>query len=128
MFRLDQPIDEHGTTLRASLERLADNPKIRKRGGHPDLIPPRVPLFAAYLWEWYQELNGSRQVGMAANPLTYTEIQAWAAMTGRKPDPWEVEQLKTLDLAWLEIVSDTRSKAAERQRQQAEREAQRGRR
>lgn len=36
---------------------------------------------------------------MMMQSLTYTEIQAWANLTGRRPHPHEVDALLRLDLA-----------------------------
>lgn len=32
--------------------------------------------------------------------ITYVQIQAWASLTGRSPDPVEVRALIALDHAW----------------------------
>ena len=42
---------------------------------------------------------------MGPNPITYTEIKAWAALTGRKPNPQHVALLKRLDTLFLEVTA-----------------------
>ena len=51
-----------------------------------------------HLWDWFLELSGGRQ---GLSPLTYAEIQAWASLTGRSPEPWEVWVLKRMDSLFL---------------------------
>jgi len=56
--------------------------------------PPEV----AYLLDWFTELSGRRtHGGMAANPITFPDIEAWARLTGQRPRPWEVRVLTRLD-------------------------------
>lgn len=58
-----------------------------------------MPAEVAYLWEWFMELERVRcynEVG--PQPLTYSELDAWARMTGRAPSPAEVDALLALDL------------------------------
>lgn len=58
-----------------------------------------LPEEAAYVWEWYQEVfNGGR--------LTYVELDAWARLTRRRLEPWEVDVLKSLDLLYLKVHHD----------------------
>ena len=49
------------------------------------------------------ELQQSRQsTGMGGfNPLTYTEIDAWARLSDREVSPWELGLLKQLDMLFL---------------------------
>jgi hypothetical protein len=61
--------------------------------GGPELPPP-----LAYLWGWFMELDSQRQVGMAGlGPIAYTDVKAWAELTGRHPKPHEVSALMRLD-------------------------------
>lgn len=57
------------------------------------LAGPELPEHVAYLWDWYLELNAARAPGH----LTYVDIDAWARLTGRTPDPDEVRGLLELD-------------------------------
>jgi hypothetical protein len=66
---------------------------------------PQCPLETAYLWSWFHEINGGRTCGMAANPLQFTEIEAWSRLTGNTPNPWEVSLLKRLDTAFLQVTA-----------------------
>lgn len=54
------------------------------------------------MWRWYCELGGSRtNNGFGLNPISYSEIKAWADLTGAEPTPWEVSLLKRLDQVTL---------------------------
>lgn len=50
-------------------------------------LPPKPEGFD-YLHEWLQELP---------KPLTYSELESWARLTGRNLRHWEVEVLMALD-------------------------------
>jgi len=42
----------------------------------------------------------------APNAISYQEIAAWAALTARKPNPWEVRLLRLIDNAILARLSE----------------------
>jgi hypothetical protein len=63
--------------------------------------------------EWFFELHDARQwvVGMTAalpQPISWSEMAAWAAMTGRRPSPPEATVLRAMDRAWRETSSRLR--------------------
>ena len=43
---------------------------------------------------------------MSANPLTFSEIEAWARLTGTRPSPHEIRLIKALDSAWLSVQAE----------------------
>jgi hypothetical protein len=54
------------------------------------------------LWEWFADLSRRRSNGgLAPNPVSFSEIDAWARLTGTAPTPWEVSVLTRLDDALL---------------------------
>lgn len=59
------------------------------------------PAAIAYLLDWFHDLAGRRTVGMAPNPITYADIEAWSRLTDTKPTPWQVSVLVRLDDAML---------------------------
>lgn len=68
--------------------------------GHrpPELVDNHLPDAIAHVWGWFVELSRTRTSGaVAANPISYTEIAAWSALTGRRPDPFEVECIAAID-------------------------------
>lgn len=76
---------------------------------------PDCPWHLRYLLGWYQEISGSRQSGMAANPLTFEEIHRWAQLMKKRPAPWEVRVIKLLDNTLMtHIASQDAKKAAKK--------------
>jgi hypothetical protein len=50
------------------------------------------------------ELSGTRTSnGFGPNPISFTEMQAWAILNGIAPTPWEIRLLRRLDAATLAI-------------------------
>lgn len=67
---------------------------------------PELPEELQYIWEWFREV-------FAGEPLTYTELQAWSAMSGKRTTGWEAELIKSLDrIFWRVQHGDRRSKSS----------------
>lgn len=65
-------------------------------------IDAEPPELLDYIWAWFFDLCIARSSnGWAANPISYTEIAAWAALTMADPTPWEVSVLRRMDSAYL---------------------------
>ena len=61
-----------------------------------------VPYGFRHVWDWFWELNDRRTSGDgAANPLTWVELHAWAAMTGATVRPMESRLIMSMDNAYL---------------------------
>ena len=77
---------------------------IREGGGTP-------PVEVAHLWGWFWTLAARRTSGGmgAPNPITFSEIDAWARLMGVTPRPWEVVVLARMDDAWRQKVSQGES-------------------
>lgn len=89
-FRLDLP-SEDGRTVREKLEFIG-----RAEDG------PALPWAAAHVWEWFSELNTARHgTGFGVNPISWAELSAWSALTGRTLRPWEVRALRAVDGAYM---------------------------
>jgi hypothetical protein len=100
-FRLLKP-GEDGVALRDKLEHIAETTGIVDEA----LNLPSFPTAIQYLWGWFHELQSARTGnGFGANPITFSEIQAWMQLTGRTVHPWEINALKELDRAYLVEVS-----------------------
>lgn len=52
--------------------------------------PPPAGLRA---WEWFWELERSRQVGMEVNAISWNDIAAWQQVTGARPELWELSAI-----------------------------------
>lgn len=75
---------------------------------HPDLELVEIDPDSKYLWDWYQELARARPSGMGAEALRWSEIDAWARMTKRNPEPWEIDVVVAIDSAFLEFMAEKR--------------------
>ena len=57
--------------------------------------------FSVVMMAFY-ELNAGRSFNFAGpNPIAYTEIQAWCALSGVDLGPWHVRAVKQLDGLWM---------------------------
>lgn len=62
----------------------------------PGLEPALVRL-----WAVWRDLNATRSSGMAANPISYGEIEAFCRLTGEHLDPWEARAVRAVDDAYM---------------------------
>ncbi|HEY0838178.1 MAG TPA: hypothetical protein VGE72_29995 [Azospirillum sp.] len=86
----------------------ADHYRAAARAGHAaaqamlDRLEAPPPYGSEHLWRWFLDLHGRRgSNGYGPNPLDFREIQAWAAVAGLRPAPWEIEVITALDDAYL---------------------------
>lgn len=90
--------DEHGV---ARFERLR---LFEERTGkrHADLDGPPCDGSLLYLYRWWRELDDARSAGMnGPDPISYTELNAWAVLTHRSPSVDEVQTMRRIDSAYL---------------------------
>lgn len=66
-----------------------------------------MPEVLAYLWDWFLQLDNARGGnGFGLNPISYSEIQAWAQLTRIKPEPWEIEAIKRVDSVRIRVANE----------------------
>jgi hypothetical protein len=66
-----------------------------------------MPAEVGYLWGWFLELDGARgSNGFGLNPLSYSEIQAWATLMRVTLAPWEVEAIKRIDSVRIRVSNE----------------------
>ncbi len=70
--------------------------------------PPPLPDAGLYLWQWFCELHGRRSSGLGVNPISWTDLQAWATLRRLSLQQWELSLLCALDGAWLEAYGKPR--------------------
>ena len=70
-----------------------------KTGQRPvELKEAELPEMMAHVWAWFCSLRGRVAPGFAGtSPITWPDMQAWAAITGNHPTPFEIECLVALD-------------------------------
>lgn len=73
----------------------------RQRENLPELEYEQlgVPLYADHVWEWFWEIEQTRNAETQYQPLSFTEIAAWSQLTGEVLNPWEVRAIKFMDAA-----------------------------
>lgn len=71
----------------------------RQTGRSVGAEAPDLPFPLRHVWDWYVgELAPRRSSsGLGANPISYTDVEAWARLTGRTPTPMEIRILMRLD-------------------------------
>jgi hypothetical protein len=65
---------------------------------------PEVPFAGRRVWSIFLELNATRSIGMAPNPISFGEIEAWSRMHREPVRPFELDMLRALDAAYLEAA------------------------
>lgn len=91
-------MQKDGRTLAAHLKVAAK----RDRRAAAELAGPPFPQGCAYVWTWFCEISTARPWSPhGPQALSFAELAAWAQLTGRRLEPWEVELLRAVDAAWL---------------------------
>lgn len=99
--------DEHGVSRGTRL--LQFEQRTGKR--HPDLDPPQPADETLYLLDWWRELDEARPAGVSGpQPLSFSELSSWAALTRRSPTADEVLTLRAIDRAYLAMCEEEAAK------------------
>jgi len=81
----------------------------------PELEAPPLPLEYSHVVDWFEDLDGVRNYTMAgAQPISYTEIAAWALLKEVDPTPDEVQLLRMLDITQLNTLAKHQAKEIEK--------------
>jgi hypothetical protein len=73
----------------------------------PDLIEPPFPDRTAHIWQAFVDLHSGRSYSAnGPNPLTWSDMQAWAALMGLDLKEWEIRVIKALDGVWLQVMGE----------------------
>ena len=63
---------------------------------------PGIPVGGALVWRWFLDLNRTRSSsGFAPNPLTYSEIEAYARLYRWPLEPRHVDMIMAMDRVWI---------------------------
>jgi len=63
---------------------------------------PPFPATHADIFQIYYELHAARSNnGFGANPISYSELEAYSRLTRRALGPWEVKMLRRIDSIFL---------------------------
>lgn len=59
---------------------------------------PPMPPALTYLWAAFLRLANRRgSNGFGANPISWTELEAFSRLSGLRLTPWEIETIEMLD-------------------------------
>lgn len=84
-------------------------------------LPP-IPAAFQHIWDWFCELSAARSGnGAGPNPIAWTEIEAWARLTGRLISPRDVQAIAALDQAYFTELSEQERRRDAARRAQAAR-------
>lgn len=56
-----------------------------------------MPYSLQEYWQWFLDLNSTRQSGMGISSISFTEMQAYFSLMGVEPETWEVSILRMFD-------------------------------
>jgi hypothetical protein len=98
--KLNKP-NKDGTTLKSHLIQAFKNTGKKPK----DLEEVNPPAAFVYLWDWFWELDHSRDRSMTCAPLTYEETYFWQKLNEVKLFPWELEALRMMDRAYCREVN-----------------------
>lgn len=65
-----------------------------------------------HLLHWWRDLHEGRRYGWGPEPIAFTDIEAWARLTGAQPRPAEIRVLMAIDREWL--IADGKRREAQR--------------
>lgn len=65
-----------------------------------------MPRDMGYLWEWFLKLHDRRQMGMANNPISWSDQKACFELLELRPSPWELDVISQLDNAFMASLSN----------------------
>lgn len=94
-IKLGKHMPESKTTYRQHYK------AIEFQGGHVPELHVEIPLALKYIFDWFAELSGSRGEG----GIPYSDIEAWATLTGRSLLYFEVALIKRMDYIYMEIFN-----------------------
>lgn len=82
----------------------------KERGGE-------VPFDGEFLWGWFWELHqGRKNSGFGPNPLSWTEMEAWAQVTEIRLTPFEALTFRAMDNAFLAALNRKQKKKSSKSR------------
>lgn len=77
----------------------------REKWGFPDF-----PDLLTYLWEHFINLHNTRSMGMALNPISYTEIEAYSRLMKIQLSKFDIAAIKRLDIIAMNVINAPQDK------------------
>lgn len=73
---------------------------------------PPLTGHAQLLASWLNAVGLSLSGAMGPVPITWSEVAAWASLTGVDPEPWEAEALVDASRAYVSTLHESADKPA----------------
>jgi hypothetical protein len=74
-------------------------------------ITAELPPALSHIWVWFCDLSRSwTSYGHGLNPISFSEIDAWARVMQTNPTPWEIGLIRRIDAAVLKKLMETPGK------------------
>lgn len=96
-----------GASVSEHMKALAKRGKLPKQ---EEEKPPALASEAEPLWFVFCALHQTRASGMGVGPISFGEIESYQRLVGVKLDPWEVQAVRAIDMAYLQHEAE-RSKS-----------------
>lgn len=74
----------------------------------PDVV--LCPVEVEHVWDWYVELDSTRNSGFDIGPVTFAEIESWSRLMKIEVSPFEVQSLRAIDKAYIKFQRSKRDK------------------
>lgn len=97
----------------------AKEPETRRefnlRFGQDEGPEAEIPSAVSHVWDWFWTLDSRRQrTESGAQPLTFSEIDAWVRLMGEIPTPEEVRMILAMDSEYTRSNADENNQQTER--------------
>lgn len=106
-FHLNQKQSD-GKTLREHLQAVEQSTGRRT----PELDVPELAAECRGVWSLFIELHARRAEGFGPAIIDEARLFHWQRLHGIQLNPWEIEAIFALDLAWRESVAESQDKPA----------------
>ena len=100
-------MQEDGVTLQLHLENYWKQSGVKPE--QLDVDP--IPLEIEYVWAWWLQLHETRQMGMEANHIAYTEVASWSKLMQIQPTCFEIKCIMALDTVYLNYRAEALAKS-----------------
>lgn len=75
---------------------------LQAKGVNPKFMDgPEIPECCLWLWMLFMEIQQGRQSGMGANPISWSDLQAFLSFNDLHLAPCEIRIIRAFDRAYL---------------------------
>lgn len=91
--------------------KASPKPRAKKRDAKPKQV--QVDHDWSYIVLWYEELRRHNPRGWGVEMIGFPSIKAYAELFDLDMEPWEVDTLIKLDVAWFECLPKKAGRSSE---------------